>query len=409
MKIEIICIGDELVNGQVQDLNAHFIAKELFSRGIAIEAISLVKDEALLIENQVKKSLQTSDCVILSGGMGHTLDDHTKATIAKLFNQELVHDEDIANDLQTRFPQGLKSLAHQSLVFRDGKAYANPIGTAPMLTLMLDNKILCLLPGVPRELQAMFKKYLLKIIESSNISPKFYFEKLYFCNIKESDLDPYIRKLAKKYAKVVFGIYPQGRTVALTLKSHEAIGKILLDEIKSNFNTFFESESGLIEEALLKILIEKKMTISFAESCSGGAIVSRLTKIAGASEVLNASFVTYSNQMKHELLQVAIETLESEGAVSSAVVTQMAQGALDNTNADVGIAVSGIAGPSGGSKNKPVGTCYICIALHEGPVFSGLVPINKNLNRDQIIESVATFAFSSLYLYLKKGVDPTFD
>ena len=408
MRIEIICIGDELVSGQVQDQNAFFISKTLFSKGIATQAISLIQDEQSAIENQVKTSLEKSDCVILSGGMGHTLDDHTKNTIASLFNQNLISSDAIAKDLKERFSNKLESLEHQSMVFEGGRAYSNPIGTAPMLTLEVDGKLVCLLPGPPRELQAMVKKYLMELIEERNKAPQVYIEKLYFCNMRESQLDPIARKLAKENPKISFGIYPQGKIVALTLKATTPIEKGLLERIKDSFEQYFEAESGLVEEALLRLLIEKKKTITFAESCSGGALVSRLTKIAGASNALNGAFVTYSNQMKHDLLHVDIESLQEKGAVSEIVVKQMAQGALDKTNAQVAISISGITGPSGGTKQKPVGMVYVCIALGQGPIFAGLAPIAKNLEREQIIEAVGSFAFSSLYLYLKCGMEPIF-
>ena len=406
--IEIICVGDELVEGQVHDRNAYFMAAKFFLKGMHIERICFIRDTKEAIKEQVEKSLATADIVLLSGGMGHTLDDCTKGVIANIFDQELVKDKTIEKDLLERFSSDLKSLDHQSLVFSEGDAYPNPIGTAPMLTLALQEKLLCLLPGVPRELEAIAQKHLLPLLEKTSTCKQKICEKIYFCLTKEEDIDPYVRNLAKKYPDMRFGIYPQGKTVMLSIISGNAIPKDLIACIQKDCPTSFRASTGRIEEALLHLLVEKKMRITFAESCSGGALASRFTKISGASNALDASFVTYSDAMKHNLLGVEMKILENRGAVSDAVVRQMAKGALTKSKASVAIAVSGIAGPSGASIDKPLGTCFVCFAFDQGPVFSGLLPIRKYINREQMIQDVATYCFSTLYLYLKSGQEPIF-
>lgn len=369
MRIEIITIGDEILIGQIIDTNSAWMAAELTKVGFEIVAISSVADQKQSIVNALDIAFKRSDVILLTGGIGPTKDDITKKTICDYFNTELIFDESVLENINKILSQRKYSLNEltrsQAYVPKNSTVIQNSTGTAPILLLEKDNKVLVSMPGVPSEMKTAMSNDIIPMLTKKFIVDNYHSTTLSVSGITESDLAiklnnfekelPYGTNLAYLPA---FGIIRLRLSVRNNINGNTLANKV--NELKQLVAPYLiDDVDRKIEVLLSKILIEKKLTISTAESCTGGRIASRITKIEGASNYYMGSIVSYSNQAKTNILGVNPIDIETHGAVSSQVVKQMADGCLKTLNTNCAIAISGIAGPDGGSDDKPVGTTWI--------------------------------------------------
>jgi len=333
VSIEILAIGNEVLSGMTVNSNAAYLSQKLEHEGWDVVRHTVLPDDPGSITMGLQEALDRSTCVIATGGLGPTIDDLTLPCAENIFEGE---------------PQEIP----------------NRVGSALGLIFETEDKMLILLPGVPQEMQPMFEDTVLPYLHQElPIEEKRFQETLHLCLLKEMEVDPLLRELKKLYPKIDIGIYPAYGTLTLRLRSFD---KAILQKIKNQIEDafakhLFPSKSGKIEEAIHDWFTAHKKTLACAESCTGGMIASKLTALAGASNYFLGSLVTYSNGLKEQLLGVSSETLKMKGAVSSETVREMLAGLLKRTGADWGIAVSGIAGPTGGTQDKPVGTVWCAI------------------------------------------------
>lgn len=324
--IEIISIGNELLLGITVNTNAAFISRELTQRGFSIHRHTVMPDDKKTIHKEFQAALLRSSAVIATGGLGPTIDDMTKE-------------------------------AAETLFLNEKKKLKNSIGEASGSFYFSSGKSLVLLPGVPREMEQMLLKEALPLLEK-HFPPKKQYKHIFsLCLFKEVEIDPYLRDLKKEHPQIESGIYPSRGTLQVVLSSdHPLEAPAKKFETKFPTHVFYERK---IEEAVHRELISAKKTLGLAESCTGGAIAARLTAIPDASYFLEGSVVSYSNAWKEHFLHVSPQTISSHGAVSAETVAEMLKGIFSESDVDFAIAVSGIAGPSGGTVHKPVGTIYI--------------------------------------------------
>lgn len=381
MKAEILTIGDEILIGQITNTNSVWIAQQLNMIGVTVVHMASVSDEEAAILNAFNSALSRADLVIVTGGLGPTNDDITKKVFAKYFEKKLVMNEEVLAHVTGFFTRRGREISdlnkRQALVPEGCFIIENPNGTAPGMWMRKENTIFISLPGVPFEMKAMISETIIPKIKKEHALPFIYHKTVLTQGLAESSIAELIENweagLSSKNIKLAY--LPQPGIVRLRLSS---IGKDLNDlkqnvesEIEklnlllSNYIFGYENygeESPTLESIISEMLREKKQTLSLAESCTGGYISSLFTAIPGASDVFKGSVVPYTNRAKQEILGVEPAIFESSGAVSKECVEQLALNVLKKFNSHYSISVSGIAGPSGGSSEKPVGLVWVAVA-----------------------------------------------
>ncbi|KAA8666944.1 competence/damage-inducible protein A [Clostridium sp. MT-14] len=371
MKAEILCVGTEILLGDIVNTNAQFISKHLANLGIEVFHQSVVGDNPERLLDELENGFKRSDIIITTGGLGPTPDDLTKETSAKFFNRELILDEKSLEDLKDHFNKMGRSYSKgnnikQAYFPKGSKILPNPHGTAPGCILEVENKTLIILPGPPREVAPMFteyvepflKKYSRGIIKSKTLRISGIGEGIMAemaSDIINNSTNPTVAPYAKEEDTIL-------RITAEASTEDEAL--TLIEPVESKLRKIFGiniygEDDVKIEEVLGKMLIDKDYTISSAESCTGGLIAAKLVNYPGISKVFKEGAVTYSNEAKINRLGVKRETLDKYGAVSYETAREMAEGIAKTSDTDIGIATTGIAGPDGGSPEKPVGLVYM--------------------------------------------------
>lgn len=400
MRIEIIAIGDELLSGITVNTNAAFIGKELAVLGHEIVRHTVLPDEPEKLKAGLQEALNRSELVIVTGGLGPTCDDLTRNVVADIFSSDFRFDEAIAEDLRKRYGDKIISLVDQATVPTKATLLPNRVGTAPGLNF--ENKII-LMPGVPSEMRAMLTNEVIPFLKKQFPVSSTQIEKfLHFCILPESVIDVELRKLQEAYPYVKIGIYPSYGMVSVKL-SAEKENQIVpcIEVLTKEFGTYLAPYSK-IEEAIHELFITEKKTLALAESCTGGLIAHKITSLAGASEYFLGSLVVYSNSLKQSLLGVTESVLKEKGAVSEEVVRQMWEGVLKATKADYAIAVTGISGPSGGTKEKPVGTIWAAVGKRgETP---HVWTFHAKGNRETINASTANRVLGALWRKMKYNI-----
>lgn len=401
MRIEIVAIGNELLGGFTVNTNAAYISQELLQAGYRVLRHTVLPDHEVPLRNGMREALARNDLVICTGGLGPTCDDITREIAADLFESAFRYDQELAAVLKKRYGN-VAALDNQAMVPIKASMIKNLLGTAPGLIFRTEQAMLILLPGVPVEMRGMMSDVLAYLKAVAPGSKQSFCKRLHFFGLSEAIVDPFLRHLQLKYPLVELGIYPsQGMlSVNLTFEAcNEAEAMSQLDlpynEIAERFSSNrFESEQGKIEEAVHHKFIRAGLTLSAAESCTGGAFSARLTSLPGSSQYFLGSLVTYSNSLKERLLGVSNSVLQEKGAVSQEAVIAMWHGVLDLTGSDYAVAASGIAGPSGGTLEKPVGTIW-CAAGRRGsePTVWQLKLLG---NREMIIERTVNSLLSAL-------------
>lgn len=369
MNCEIIGVGTELLLGDIVNTDAQYLAQELASMGIAVHYQQVVGDNPERMRECISKAVSRSDLVILTGGLGPTADDLTKEISCKLMDAELVLDEDILDEIKSFFAKkGIvmpESNAKQAYVPKDGIVFANRNGTAPGCAVEKDGKTVIMLPGPPRELKPMFENEV-KPFLAEKTGGVILSKQVRTFGIGESDM-------AQRVAELLDGENP---TVAPYAKDGEALLRVTakaetkekaeqmcdktIEKIREKIGGYIYSTQSLnLEQTVVKLLRENGKKIALAESCTGGYIAKRITDVPGSSEVFECGIVSYSNEVKMKLLGVRSETIEQYTEVSEQTAAEMADGVRRVSGADIGISVTGISGPGGGTEDKPVGLAYI--------------------------------------------------
>jgi nicotinamide-nucleotide amidase len=372
VKIEIINTGSELLLGNVQNTHGAWLGRELFLLGLRVARQTTIPDGAV-IEETLAEAVRRSDAVIVTGGLGPTSDDITREATAAVLGCELIEDEAALRSLEEFFSSRKRVMApnnrKQALAPVGADVLPNHNGTAPGIYVpprMNPHRpcAIFLLPGPPRELYPMFFAEVEPRLRSlAGVAEDREMVELKFTGVGESDFHQAIDDKLAQVEGLEYGYCARISEVDLRLIGSRTAIEAGRGIAETTFGQFLISDDrSSMEEVALKILRARGMTLATAESCTGGLVASRLTDIPGSSEVLTHGWVTYSNRSKVEQLGVAQDALDSFGAVSEEVARQMAEGALRVSQADVAVSVTGIAGPGGGTAEKPVGTAWIAIA-----------------------------------------------
>jgi nicotinamide-nucleotide amidase len=370
LKAEIIAVGSELLLGQITNTCAQIISSALQEIGIDVYYHICVGDNQERLMQIFETSYNRSDIIILTGGLGPTKDDLTKETIALFLGIPLKIDNFSLEKIKSYFAYRGKRITEnnykQALIPEGSYAIENNKGTAPGVILNHNEKIIVMLPGPPREMEPMLKEtvipYLEKKSDSTIIS-----RVMRFHGIGESVLEEELNDLISKQTNPT--IAPLAKmgdvTIRITAKAKDKLTarntiKPIEEEIKRRVGQYlYGFDNDTIERIVAKLLFKSKKTISIAESCTGGLMAHKLTNIPGISQYFNMGIVSYSNSSKHDLLNVREETIRKYGAVSEQTAREMAEGVRQCSNSDIGVSITGIAGPDGGTIGKPVGLVYL--------------------------------------------------
>ncbi len=411
MRAIIIAVGSELLHFSKLDTNSLFIGNKLSQVGIVNDMNIVVGDELEDLCWCIKNCAKRCQLLIITGGLGPTEDDITREAVSRVFKRELIFNEDLVTDIKESFKKrGMKDMpqinARQGFVLEGAKVIKNFLGTAPGQILEIEGCKVVLLPGPPLENRPMFEQIMEEEIRHSS--------KYYIANsviktggASESQIDEKLSPIYAKYKNPSTTILSSSGLTELRLRARSKvsleeavnINKELMDKMIDKLGeNYLYSDNIDICQYLVNLLREKDLTVSFAESCTGGLLSSMLTDISGASEVYLGGVNAYSNQLKEKLLGVEPKILESEGAVSAKVALSMAQGVLNLSSSDISVSITGIAGPGGGGKGKPVGLVYFSLVAKDFShtcyrIFPG--------DRKSVKLRTANYAFFLLIKFLK--------
>ena len=411
MKATIITIGDEILIGQILDTNSRYISRALNAHGITVAERTSIGDNRAQIIKTLTRALSQSEVVVITGGLGPTKDDITKHTLCEFFGSTLRYDEVEAEHIRTL-------LEARNIAFNDlnrGQAMVpecctvlhNAHGTAPGMWFEREGHVVISLPGVPFEMQHLIDEEVMPRLKARFELREIVHRTMITFGIAESILAEKIATWEEALPKYLHLAYlPAPNVVRLRLSAYEVEGKEVSREIDSQFEKLHSIipdniagfEEASVEELVHNILINKGETLAVAESCTGGAIASKFTAQAGASAYFLCGIVSYSNESKCNVLGVQMSDIAQYGAVSEQVAKAMAQGARVISGANFAVSTTGIAGPTGGSAEKPVGTVWIGIAT---PTKSYAVLKNCGTDRSQIISRATAYAIAMLYDEIK--------
>ncbi len=399
---EILCVGTELLLGDIVNTDAAYLSRRLAALGIHQYYQSVVGDNPARLEEMLRIALSRSDLVILTGGLGPTYDDLTKETAARIMGKKLVFHEESWERMLARMTKHGHPISpnnkKQAYMPEDGVVFKNNYGTAPGCAMEADGHTVIMLPGPPRELEPMFAeevepwlaRFSDHVLVSKNVN---------IFGMGESRVEDTLRGLMTESANPTVAPYAKDGEVLLRVTARgatEAEGAALCDETIAKIMVspvapfVYGVDAGSLEAALVGLLIKKGLRVTCAESCTGGYIAKRITNVSGASEVFDGSVVTYANRIKEKLVGVSHKTLEAYGAVSEQTAREMAEGVRALFDADIGIASTGIAGPGGGTPEKPVGLVYVAAASRSGRIDVRELRIGNGLATREYVRYVAS-------------------
>lgn len=410
MTVELVCVGTEILLGNIVNTNAAYLAEQCAMLGLSCYHQSVVGDNEQRMEETIRRAVSRSDIVILSGGLGPTKDDLTKEVTAQVFDMELLEDPHTRARIQEYFDQNYRGQItennwKQAQVPEGSMVIDNYNGTAPGLILQKDGKTAILLPGPPNELKPMFERDIRPFL--NRLEPEGIYSKMVkICGFGESKVESMITDIMESQTNPTIAPYAKTGEVHLRItakaineETADEMMEPMMEELYRRFGSqiFTTEEAVTLEETVVELLKEKGKTVTTAESCTGGLVAGRLLNVPGASSVYMEGYITYSNEAKEKLLGVSHSTLEQCGAVSKETACEMAEGAAKAAGADLAISVTGIAGPDGGTKEKPVGLVYVgCYADGEARAYEFHFTGNRAKNRESTVAKALTILREAL-------------
>ena len=379
MNAEIIAVGSELLTPYRMDTNSLFLTGELNKLGIRVLRKIVVGDDREHLHDAFRGAIERADIIISCGGLGPTEDDLTREAVAKLLGRSLKRNEEILRGIQERFRKFGRAMpeinVRQAMVPEGADALENTRGTAPGLWMETAGKVIILLPGPPTEMQGIFEKEVRARLARLSGKLRLFTRDLRITGMTESDVEQRVAAIYKEYGEAETTILASPGEIQLHPRiwsEDQAAATKLLDEMVKRFTLalgekLFSTTGESLEEVVARNLQENRATIAVAESCTGGMLAERLTNVPGSSSYFRGGAVSYSNDLKSAWADVPKELIESKGAVSSEVALAMADGIRKRTGSTLGLGVTGIAGPGGGSPEKPVGLVHIALADENGP------------------------------------------
>jgi len=378
MKAEIIAVGSELLTPYRLDTNSLFLTQELNGLGIRVTRKVVVGDDRELLREAFREALERVELIVASGGLGPTADDLTRETVAELLGRRLLRDEAILHGIEERFKRFGRTMpevnTRQAMVPEGAIVLANARGTAPGLWLETDGRIVLLLPGPPPELESMFRNEVHPRLAKRAPGLRLLTRDIRISGMPESEVEQRVAPIYTQYGQVETTILASPGEIQLHPRiwtKDAAASEKILDELTERIvmalgENIFTTRGESLEEVVAGNLIFNRATIAVAESCTGGLLAERLTDVPGSSAYFRGGVVSYSNDLKAAWLDVPAELIEAKGAVSSEVALAMAEGVRRSSGASLGLSITGIAGPGGGTPSKPVGTVHIGLADETG-------------------------------------------
>ena len=378
MKAEIIAVGSELLTPDRLDTNSLFLTEELNKLGIEVLRKTIVGDNRELLAEAFRDALNRVPVVIASGGLGPTEDDLTRETVAELLGRKLRRNDEVVRAIEARFRSFKRDMPavnlRQAMVPEGAEVLQNPRGTAPGLWLEDGGRMIALLPGPPRELKPLFLEQVFPRLQRRVSGVRMFHRELRVTGLGESHVEERVRLIYSRYADVNTTILAAPGEVQIHLRAwsdNAARTNTTLDEMVRSFelalgDRIFAHSAVSLEEVIAEILTTNRATIAAAESCTGGLLAERLTRIPGSSSYFLGGAVCYSNELKTAWADVPAELIQAKGAVSSEVASALAEGIRRRVGSTLGVGITGVAGPGGGSEEKPVGTVHIALASSEG-------------------------------------------
>lgn len=412
----LLTIGDEILIGQIVDTNSAFIAKQLNTIGIEVEEILSVKDELFHIIEAFQRGIEKSDIVIVTGGLGPTKDDKTKTALCQFLDCSLVREEKVIENIIQLFAsrgytKELNNLNQdQALIPEKSTFIQNKYGTAPCLWTVIEDKIVINLPGVPFEMKGLMRDEIIPRLKSQFNSETIVHRDILVSGIPESDLAILVEDWENELPDFIHLAYLPNRTsIDLRFSAAGSDEEFLNQEIQNQIDKFKEiagrylvsENSGNAQQILGEILKQKGLTISTAESCTGGNIASLITSISGSSDYYSGSIVSYATTVKTSVLGVSQKSIDEFTVVSEQVVEQMAKGACKLLDTNLAIATTGVAGPNRGEDNKEVGTVWVSVT-------DGKQTINKRyyypyLDREDFIKIISNNALNLAIQFVREN------
>jgi nicotinamide-nucleotide amidase len=408
MKAEIIAIGSELLTPDRIDTNSLYLTQRLNEAGFEVSLKSVVGDDIDDIENLVRAALQRSRLIVLCGGLGPTEDDLTRVATARALRRRLILHEEILEALRRRFAMRGYRMARinerQAEVIEGAEILNNPVGTAPGMWIEEAGAFLVLLPGPPHELEAMFESQVLPRAIRLGSQRRLKQTSLSLQGLPESEVDTRIAPIYKSYPQIQTTILAAKGCISVRLQRWLAPGERAsdLEELAGKIHAelgddVFTTADERLEEVVGRLLRQSGRSLSVAESCTAGMVASTITRVPGSSDYFRGGVICYSNELKADLCRVPHELLKRHGAVSAEVAEALACGVRELAHSSIGLSVTGIAGPGGGSEQKPVGLVYIGLAgetccIHTRRIFSG--------DRETVRELATSLALGRLRRFL---------
>jgi len=409
---EIITIGDEILIGQIVDTNSAWLAQQLNSIGINVAQITSISDSKEHIIKSLNQAKERADIIIITGGLGPTRDDITKHTLSEYFNSELIMHKETLDHIAELFGRlGLESNSlnrNQALLPEGCTLLQNSVGTAAGMIFYEKNKIFVSMPGVPLEMKPMTETHLIPYLKDRYSGSSIFHKTIVILNHGESQLAQKLSNFEDDLNKRISLAYlPAPGRIRLRFSVHgpdreemELIVNAEIEKVKRIIpNDISSYEAEQLEETLANLLKRNEASLSTAESCTGGNIAHKITSVPGSSEYFKGSIVSYANEIKTNILGVKQKDLDNYGAVSEQVVIQMAEGVRQKLNTVYSLATSGIAGPDGGTDDKPVGTVWFALATPKETITK---KAKFGKNRSYNIEKSSVVALNMLREYLLK-------
>ncbi len=399
--------------GNILNTDAKYIAEQLAFYGMSCYRQTVLGDNVDRVANEIISASKRADILILTGGLGPTADDVTRAAVAKAFNLPLEKDDASVSHIQEYFDKAGRTLSGNNLVqayFPEGATVLeNSWGTANAFTLEVDDTKVFVLPGPPRELTPMFDKFVAPTLQRLS-GAHFAKHQIRCFGMWESAVEEKILSYTKDYTNPTVGIYAGCGEVMLQVTSRaetadgaEALAAPVVEDIANRLgDAVYGIDVPSLEVRVLDMLKDKGKVLATAESCTGGLVAKRITDLAGASSAFGYGFITYSNDAKVKLLGVSEETLNAHGAVSPETALEMARGALKVSGADIAVSLTGIAGPGGGSEGKPVGTVWVAVCANGEESVSNIALYRPGADREYIRRYASSYALNAVRKALEK-------